>query len=275
MKLNEHINASFKDDAPSMIKEAMLYSLNGKSKHIRSMIIYAILQDYELNPEMGHAAAIAMEMIQTYSLIHDDLPAMDNDDWRRNQASNHKQYDEATAILAGDGLLTKAFEVIVTSEYEDSQKLAIIKELSNAAGINGMILGQFYDMNQDLLNTNNDVLRMYSLKTGMLFGAAMTIGAILANQIERVDYYRNLGQALGVAFQIQDDCFDVEKSQAQLGKSISDATNQKQTIVALVGLKQAAYLLEASFVDVYESLNRYQNHPHLETLIKSVQTRGF
>ncbi|NLA79045.1 MAG: polyprenyl synthetase family protein [Erysipelothrix sp.] len=275
MKLHELIKAAFEHDADSTIKEAMLYSLGGKSKQLRSQLILAMLEDYGVEAMFGYPSAIALEMIQTYSLIHDDLPAMDDDGWRRNQLSNHKQYDEATAILAGDGLLTKAMEVIVTSEYDAALKVAILNELTLASGINGMILGQHYDMQAHHLKHNNDVLKMYSLKTGMLFGAALAIGAHLSNQGYLVDNYRTIGQSLGVAFQIQDDLFDLDKSEAQLGKSKSDMENEKITIVTLSGRKAAIYLMTNTLNDVIESLKRMHQHDYVLTLIESIKQRGY
>lgn len=275
MKLDVLLIEALSQDAQSRVTKSMLYSALAPSKHLRARLIEAVLLDYDNDPTLAHGAATALEMIQTYSLIHDDLPAMDNDDMRRGQLSNHKQFDEATAILAGDGLLTKAFEHIVDSSYSDHTKVAIIKELSHASGISGMILGQSLDMNPSAINSNNDILKMYSLKTGMLFGAALAIGAILCDLGDRVDNYRSIGQALGVAFQVQDDLLENEKTEQQLGKSKSDEKNNKMTMVTLSGKEEAMYIAQNAFNDSLESLVAYQQHNHVVALIQTIQNRGY
>jgi geranylgeranyl diphosphate synthase type II len=274
MKLNVLLKEALNHDADSIIKQSMLYSTLAPSKHLRASLIEAIVIDYEKEATLAHTAATALEMIQTYSLIHDDLPAMDDDDMRRNQLSNHKKFDEATAILSGDALLTKAFEHVVDSEYSDHVKLSIIKELSYACGLSGMILGQSMDMNPSVINTNNDILKMYTLKTGMLFGAACAIGAILCDLGDRVDNYRSLGQALGVAFQVQDDLLEDEKTAEELGKSKSDAKNKKINLVTLSGKEEAMYIAKNAFEDSLESLKTYQDHKHVVALITKIQNRG-
>lgn len=275
MKLDALFVDALNHDADSIIKQSMLYSLLAPSKHLRASLIEAIVLDYNQVKHSVEAAAVALEMIQTYSLIHDDLPAMDDDDMRRNQLSNHKKFDEATAILAGDALLTKAFNHIANSEYQDATKLAIIKELSYASGVSGMIKGQSMDMHPNALKSNNDVLKMYTLKTGMLFGAACAIGAIICNLGDRVDNYRSIGQALGVAFQVQDDLLESEKSEKELGKSKSDEKNNKINMVTLSGKEEAMYIAENAFNDVLESLNAYQEHKHVVALIRKIQNRGY
>lgn len=275
MNLESLLIEALSKDADSQIKESMIYSLSGKSKHLRSKLIEAMIKDYNGDITLVKNSAIALEMIQTYSLIHDDLPAMDNDDTRRGQPSSHMKYNEATAILTGDALLTKAFEVIVTSDYNDQQKVAIIKELTYASGVSGMILGQYFDMNPSLLNSNNDILRMYTLKTGMLFGAAFAIGAILSNVGDSIDNYRSIGQALGVAFQVQDDLLEVEMSELQLGKSRSDEANKKKTFVSTKGKEEATYICTNAFNDVFESLHALHDHGEVVSLIKTIQKRGY
>lgn len=275
MDLNNLFKDALKNDADSIVKDAMLYSALAKSKHVRFKLMASIVMDYEMDAQVADEAALALEMIQTYSLIHDDLPAMDDDDMRRNQPANHIQFDEATAILAGDGLLTKAFEHLAKSSYDDSIKVMLIAELAYASGISGMILGQAMDMNPSAIRSNNDVLKMYTLKTGMLFGAACAMGAIIANQGDLVDQYRTIGQTLGVAFQVQDDLLEYEKSSAELGKSKSDEKNKKMTFVSLSGNEEAMYIQTNAFNDVYESLARLNDHDMVVSLIKQIQHRGF
>lgn len=275
MDVEKQFKQAFAYDADSIVKESVLYSSLAKSKHLRYQLMMAVVSDLGLDSESAKDAALALEMIQTYSLIHDDLPAMDDDDMRRNQPSNHIKYGEATAILAGDGLLTKAFEHLAKSSYDDRIKVMLIAELAKASGISGMILGQVMDMNPSQIRSNNDVLKMYTLKTGMLFGAAMAMGAILADQGDLANQYRTIGQTLGVAFQVQDDLLECEKSSDDLGKSKSDAKNKKMTFVSLSGKEEAMYIQTNAFNDVYESLLRLGNHENVISLIKQIQNRGF
>ncbi|MDD7281778.1 MAG: polyprenyl synthetase family protein, partial [Erysipelotrichaceae bacterium] len=149
-EFEEYLYKKVNENTKSKTKEAMSYSLMNGGKRIRPQLCFALLKGYGINPELGFPAACAVEMIHTYSLIHDDLPSMDNDDLRRGKPSCHKAFDEATAILAGDGLLTKAFEVILNSECDNEQKVKLVYYLSSYAGIDGMILGQDLDIKAEL-----------------------------------------------------------------------------------------------------------------------------
>ena len=224
------------------IASSMRYSALADSKCIRAGLIFA---SGNLNKEISNSALIDMaasiELMHTYSLIHDDLPSMDNDEMRRGQASNHIKFNEATAILAGDALQALAYENIVASpEITDSQKIASIKALADACGHEGMILGQQYDLDAEK-NEYNDIKKIHELKTGKLIRVAMTMPHLgnekQKNQLIVLD---EVGRDLGLAFQIIDDVLEVSSDSTTLGKSNqSDLVNEKLTYVSAFG-KQAS-----------------------------------
>ena len=224
------------------IASSMRYSALADSKCIRAGLIFA---SGNLNNEISNSALIDMaasiELMHTYSLIHDDLPSMDNDEMRRGQASNHIKFNEATAILTGDALQALAYENIVAStEITDSQKIASIKALADACGHEGMILGQQYDLDAEK-NEYNDIKKIHELKTGKLIRVAMTMPHLgnekQKNQLIVLD---EIGRDLGLAFQIIDDVLEVSSDSTTLGKSNqSDLVNEKLTYVSAFG-KQAS-----------------------------------
>lgn len=224
------------------IASSMRYSALADSKCIRAGLIFA---SGNLNKEISNSALIDMaasiELMHTYSLIHDDLPSMDNDEMRRGQASNHIKFNEATAILTGDALQALAYENIVASpEITDSQKIASIKALADACGHEGMILGQQYDLDAEK-NEYNDIKKIHELKTGKLIRVAMTMPHLgnekQKNQLIVLD---EVGRDLGLAFQIIDDVLEVSSDSTTLGKSNqSDLVNEKLTYVSAFG-KQAS-----------------------------------
>ena len=224
------------------IASSMRYSALADSKCIRAGLIFA---SGNLNKEISNSALIDMaasiELMHTYSLIHDDLPSMDNDEMRRGQASNHIKFNEATAILTGDALQALAYENIVAStEITDSQKIASIKALADACGHEGMILGQQYDLDAEK-NAYNDIKKIHELKTGKLIRVAMTMPHLgnekQKNQLIVLD---EIGRDLGLAFQIIDDVLEVSSDSVTLGKSNqSDLVNEKLTYVSAFG-KQAS-----------------------------------
>lgn len=231
--------------APSVVKEAMIYSLEAGGKRIRPMLVFAVLSSYGVDVERGIPAAVAIEMIHTYSLIHDDLPCMDDDDLRRGKPTNHKVFGEAVALLAGDALLTYSFQLITEMNHPDvtsEMKLELLAEISKSAGAEGMVGGQISDMegeNKQL--TLEELEYMHEHKTGKLLQASILSGAILAsaNVVQR-EHLRQFAFHLGLAFQIRDDILDIEGSQELLGKPIgSDLTNHKSTYPALLTLKGA------------------------------------
>ena len=224
------------------IASSMRYSALADSKCIRAGLIFA---SGNLNNEISNSALIDMatsiELMHTYSLIHDDLPSMDNDEMRRGQASNHIKFNEATAILTGDALQALAYENIVSSpKITDSQKIASIKALADACGHEGMILGQQYDLDAEK-NEYNDIKKIHELKTGKLIRVAMIMPHLgnekQKNQLIVLD---EVGRDLGLAFQIIDDVLEVSSDSTTLGKSNqSDLVNEKLTYVSAFG-KQAS-----------------------------------
>ena len=234
----------------STTKSAMLYSLTAGGKRIRPHLLYTVLKGYNVNPEIGDPFACALEMIHTYSLIHDDLPAMDNDDLRRGLPTCHKQFDEATAILAGDGLLTYAFEVAASSNEASDTVVKCISILSQMAGPSGMVYGQQLDLEAENKEIDWSMLqRIHEHKTGCLLTAPLLIGCILAKHEEDIPAWKKIGFSLGLAFQVQDDILDIELTAKEFGKSNSDQKNHKGTSVSILGIERAKEVMN----DLYQS----------------------
>lgn len=237
-----------KENPQNIIYKAMRYSVFAGGKRLRPILMLNVCKMCGGDVNEVIPFACALEMIHTYSLIHDDLPAMDNDDLRRGMPTSHIKFGEATAILAGDALLNRAFEVV--SEYDgDNVKRAMkaINMLAVSSGTEGMIGGQIVDMESEGKEITLDELRYLHLnKTGAIIRSACTIGALMGGgseeEIEAVDEF---AKNLGVAFQIQDDILDVTGSEEELGKPIgSDAEENKNTYVRLVGLEKSRGLSE-------------------------------
>ena len=234
----------------STTKSAMLYSLTAGGKRIRPHLLYTVLKGYNVNPEIGNPFACALEMIHTYSLIHDDLPAMDNDDLRRGLPTCHKQFDEATAILAGDGLLTYAFEVAATSNEDSDTVIKCISILSKMAGPSGMVYGQQLDLEAENKVIDWTMLqRIHEHKTGFLLTAPLLMACILSKHEEDILAWKKIGFSLGLAFQIQDDILDIELTAKEFGKSNSDQKNHKGTSVSILGIERAKEVMN----DLYQS----------------------
>lgn len=230
-----------------IICEAMNYSVLGGGKRLRPVMMKATYELFGGKEEVIKPFMAALEMIHTYSLVHDDLPAMDNDDLRRGRATTHIKYNEGLAILAGDGLLNYAFETAMKAfEYDVDVKTVAkaLKVLANKAGIYGMIGGQTVDIEAESgrqVLDEETLLFIHKNKTAALIESAMMIGAILAGASdEDVDAVEKIAYNIGIAFQIQDDILDVIGNEEVLGKPIgSDAKNEKLTYVSLKGLENA------------------------------------
>ena len=239
--------------------DAMSYSLLSGGKRLRPILLMASADAVASDGEKFLTVATAIEMIHTYSLIHDDLPAMDNDDYRRGKLTNHKVFGEATAILAGDGLLTLAFEVMLRQEgVSPSTLLKVVDEFARAAGMSGMVGGQAIDLQSEGKNITLDELRQMHLgKTGALFRASIRSGAILAGaSTEQLAALTDYAESFGLAFQITDDILDFEGDEKMLGKPIgSDARNQKSTYVTLTSIDSARNLAAQTVDDAVGSLN--------------------
>lgn len=235
-----------KEEGPQKtILEAMNYSVLAGGKRLRPMLMQETYKLFGGKSKVIEPFMAAMEMIHTYSLVHDDLPAMDNDEYRRGRKTTHVVYGEGMAILAGDGLLNYAYETAIGAfalEPENKNISKALKILSTKSGIYGMIGGQTVDVELTGKLLNRDQLNfIYKLKTGALIEAAMLIGAVLAGATKNEQKIIELtAQELGIAFQIQDDILDVDSTREQLGKPIgSDEKNSKTTYVTLEGLEQA------------------------------------
>ena len=225
------------------LAESMKYSLLAGGKRLRPILLMAAADAVGGCGEDFLPSACALEMIHTYSLIHDDLPAMDNDDYRRGRLTNHKVYGAGVATLAGDALLTLAFEVLTRQTGVSPETIVrVVREVSMAAGPNGMVGGQALDLASEGQRIGRDALRrMHMAKTGALFRAAVRSGAILAGaDDEKLAALTEYAEAFGLAFQITDDILDVTGDEAAIGKPVgSDERNHKSTYVTLTSLDEA------------------------------------
>ncbi len=228
------------------VVEAMEYSLNGNGKRIRPLLVLEFCRACGGDINKALPFACAVEMVHTYSLIHDDLPCMDNDDFRRGKPSNHVVYGEAMALLAGDALLTRAFEIILSPETIKSVGANVVAEaaacLADNIGVYGMIGGQVIDMESENKSVSKDVLdSMHSLKTGALIVASAKIGCIIAGADKsKIEAATEYAKSIGVAFQIVDDILDVTSSTEKLGKQVrKDQQENKSTYVSIMGMEKS------------------------------------
>lgn len=229
------------------IFDAMEYSLLAGGKRLRPIIMLMTCKMCGGNEQNALPFACALEMVHTYSLIHDDLPAMDNDDLRRGKLTNHIKFDEATAILAGDALLNMAFEIVTEHKtyVTDETSLKAASIIAKASGVFGMIGGQIIDIESENKKLTLEELKyLHSLKTGALIRAAGTCGAVIAEaDADRINAVDEYCKNLGIAFQIRDDILDVTGNDEELGKKTgSDATNNKNTYATLMSLSEAEKL---------------------------------
>lgn len=255
MRIEEVLQNFLDQLTDSKVKEAMSYSLMAGGKRIRPNLLYEVLKGYGKNESDGDAYAAAIEMIHTYSLIHDDLPAMDNDDLRRGRPTCHKQFDEATAILAGDGLLTFAFETCANANTPAEIRVRCIAMLASLAGADGMVHGQDLDMTESAQSDWDYLKQVHTYKTGCLLSVPMMIGACLSGQGEEIiEKWHQIGNAIGLAFQIQDDILDVQLTAEQFGKSNSDERNDKVTSVTLLGMEKAEAMMNDLYTQAEQSI---------------------
>lgn len=263
------------DDVPETLLEAMTYSLMAGGKRLRPALALGAAELVSGDDAIAMPAACALEMIHTYSLIHDDLPAMDDDDLRRGKPTSHKVYGEAIAILAGDALLTLAFDVAA-----ETSNVHVIREIARAAGAAGMVGGQVLDLESERKRLSLDGLkRLHACKTGALIRAAVRCGAMLAEEAalqetlnreafsveaflgpvaqmdDRLDALTRYGEHIGLAFQIADDILNVVGTEEALGKAVgSDAVHEKSTYPALAGLDGARRLADEAVAAALEAL---------------------
>lgn len=245
--------------------EAMQYSLEAGGKRVRPRLVYEFNKLCGGNGDSAVPFACAVEMIHTYSLIHDDLPCMDNDDLRRGKPSNHKVFGEDIALLAGDALLTLAFETLTSDNAVkstgESACTKAVSILAKYAGANGMVGGQVIDLMSENANAPIEILReMDYKKTACLIKAACELGAVSAGadqkQIEAASQY---GECIGIAFQIQDDILDITSTDEELGKPVgSDKENSKSTYVSLLGLEQCRQLVDKLTQSAVQALDAFK-----------------
>ena len=267
-RINTFLTTYITQFPSSKLQQAMNYSLLAGGKRIRPMLVYLTGQMFDCPLAKLDEAAAAIEMIHTYSLIHDDLPAMDNDNLRRGKPTCHIQYGHAEAILAGDALQSLAFSILSESQHLDNQvKINMIAELANASGLAGMCLGQSLDLQAEHQSiTIEHLQKIHNYKTGTLINAAIRIGAFASGDISK-PYYPLLdsyAQAIGLAFQIQDDILDVIGEQAIMGKPKgSDIIHEKSTYPALLGLQTAIDMTKQLYDQAIDSLNQipYNSQP--------------
>ena len=241
------------------LRASMAYSLMAGGKRLRPILLMAAADAVGADGTKFITAACALEMIHTYSLIHDDLPAMDNDDYRRGKLTNHKAYDEGTAILAGDALLTLAFTVILRQQDVPAERLLrVVDEMSRAAGAEGMVGGQMLDLEAENRRISMEELRRVHMgKTGALFRAALRSGAILAGASEQqLAALTAYADHFGLAFQITDDILDVVGTAEDIGKPVgSDEKNHKSTYVTLTSLDEAQSLARQTVESAVDALH--------------------
>ena len=242
---------NYRNKYPEKLAEAMEYAVMNGGKRIRPILMYMICDLFEKNNFKNYdkikEIAVALEFIHCYSLVHDDLPAMDNDDYRRGKLTVHKKYNEAIGVLVGDVLLTEAFGIIANSKsVGDKNKVEIISKLSEYAGFFGMVGGQFVDMESENKKVEIDTLKyIHAHKTGKLLTAAIELPRIALDiEGEKREKMVEYSKLLGIAFQIKDDILDIEGNFEEIGKKSNDVQNEKITYPSIFGLEKSKKLLQ-------------------------------
>lgn len=279
-ELKKFNNYSHENRPQVKLIDAMNYSLRAGGKRLRPALVYAFCEALGGNMETASAPACAIEMVHTFSLIHDDLPAMDNDDFRRGKPSCHKAFDEAMAILAGDALAVLPFEIIAdTPELTPEQKVLIISVFANSVGRDGMIGGQVIDMeNEKAECVDEENLRnLYRCKTGQLIAVSCVMGAICADaDNETIRIAAEYGLRLGFAFQVIDDILDVTGTTEELGKPAgSDENSNKNTFVSLFGIEKAREAAEKATSEALEWIDAIPNNEFLVQLTEKLLKRKY
>lgn len=271
-----YLHTCFTDrqEPQQLLFDAMRYSLLAGGKRLRPVLVQAFCQVCGGDPAKSLPFAAAIEMVHTYSLIHDDLPCMDNDDFRRGRATNHRVYGEATAVLAGDALLTAAFGHLASAQLPAGRVVKAVRVLSLCAGELGMVGGQVLDMEAERrLCTEEEVYAIQSRKTGALISAACQLGVIAAGgspkqQEAAADY----AASLGLAFQIEDDILDVVGDAQKLGKATGMDGN-KNTFVRLYGVEACRERIKAETQQAVAALTCFEEHDFLEQLAQKLTNR--
>lgn len=254
---------------PERLHQAMRYAVLGGGKRVRALLAYAAGAFCGADTQDIDVSAAAVELIHAFSLVHDDMPCMDDDDLRRGKPSTHKQFGDATALLAGDALQSLAFELIASNHLSigNSQKVSILHCLALATGSRGMAGGQCIDLESTGIKlTQAQLAHMHALKTGALIQAAALMGAHTANTLdpEKLKAVETFAQAIGLAFQVMDDILDAEADTATLGKTAGkDAAQDKSTYVTLLGLDTAKSLAQSLYQQALSALAPYQQEADL------------
>ncbi|MGL4977552.1 MAG: polyprenyl synthetase family protein [Cetobacterium sp.] len=248
---------------PNVIAEGMRYSVLNGGKRLRPILLLMVLDLYKKDLELGIPSAIAIELIHSYSLVHDDLPALDNDDYRRGKLTTHKKFGEAEAILIGDALLTHSFSIVTdeTERVAPEKLLKIISMISRYAGINGMIGGQMVDIESEKKKVSLETLEyIHANKTGKLLKLPVEIGAIISGATK--DEYIALekySECIGLAFQIKDDILDIEGDFEKIGKPVgSDLELEKTTYPSIFGLQKSKEILKEVVQTAKKSLEIFE-----------------
>ncbi|WP_338470212.1 polyprenyl synthetase family protein [Niallia sp. XMNu-256] len=267
--------------APNILKESMLYSLEAGGKRIRPLLLFATIDALQKDPVTGLHAAAAIEMIHTYSLIHDDLPSMDDDDLRRGKPTNHIVFGEANAVLAGDALLTYSFQLLAQAPETSiplKSKLELVQLLAQSAGAEGMVGGQVADMiGEEKALTLEELEYIHLHKTGKLLTCSILSGAIIAEATkEQMEHLEKFAYHLGLAFQIRDDLLDISGDESVIGKPIgSDSENHKTTYPSLLGVRGAEEALDQHYQQAKEMLKKIgRNTQILEELTELIVKRN-
>ena len=269
------IYAQFHNEPQKILFDAMEYSLLAGGKRLRPIFVFDFCRMCGGDWHEAAPFAAAVEMIHTYSLIHDDLPAMDNDDYRRGRLTNHKVYGEAMAILAGDALLTDAFMVAASAELPDPKDMSTaIALLAECAGSMGMVGGQVLDiLAEERECTPQEVLDIQNRKTGRLISAACALGALAGGASEeQFNAACQFAAGLGLAFQIRDDMLDVIGTQAEMGKGVG-TDSQKNTFVRLYGLEKCEELVQKYTQYAISALDAFENNEYMTALARSLTER--
>ncbi|MBI4826353.1 MAG: polyprenyl synthetase family protein [Nitrospirae bacterium] len=249
-----------RNGCPEELYEAMRYALMAGGKRIRPILALAGYEAVNGRSNNVMPVASSLELIHTYSLIHDDLPAMDDDDMRRNKPTTHIAFGEATAILAGDALLTEAFNIISNSNAEPGILINVIKEVTHACGPDGMVGGQTVDILMEGKKAEkNDIIYIHTHKTGVFIKAAVRVGAMMANATkDELAALTTYGDNVGLAFQIVDDILDITGTTEELGKTAgSDNVNAKNTYPSIFGIEESRKIAEALISDAVKALEGF------------------
>lgn len=275
--IEAYLSRCFLEDAPQKeLFDAMRYSLLAGGKRLRPTLVLAFSELCGGSIDDAMPFAAACEMVHTYSLIHDDLPCMDNDDYRRGRLTNHRVYGEAKAVLAGDGLLTAAFSQLASAKLPPERIVEAVRVLSACAGERGMVGGQVLDMDAETrLCTQEEVCAIQTRKTGALISAACQLGVVAAGgTAQEQQAARAYADALGLAFQIEDDVLDVVGDAKKLGKA-TGVDGNKNTFVRLYGLDACRLMIAAQTEKAIEALHCFENPDFLIALARSMAERDY